>query len=163
MSATASTSISIYASPLTLAQLLKSAIAGVPPMEYSDDCNNKQQPAPHTSSKININYTPVDHRCLRVLSNRKIEKFCDYIDAVSSFGTFRDTMKQPFNASTIYYEGDVNAFLESQVVIPAWEAITRLFPPSEQDYDLMCRRQFYTEVNSSLLVLVLFFLARFPC
>lgn len=163
MSATASTPIPNHEPHLTLAQLLKSPIARAPPMEYLDDCTDKQEPTPHTSSKNNINYVPVDYRCLQMLSNRKVQKFCDYIDALSSFVTFRDSMKQPFSASTISNEGDVNAFLESQVVIPAWEAVTRMFPPSERDYDLMSRRQFYTEVSSSLLVPVLSFPAPFPC
>lgn len=139
--------------PLTLAELLKSPIARVPPRQYTEASTDKPEPTPHTSSKHNVNYVPVDYRCLQMLSNRKVQKFCDYINALSSFVTFPDSMKQPFSASTISNEGDVNVFLESQVVIPTWEAVTRMFPPSERDFDLMSRRQFYTEVSSLVLAL----------
>lgn len=163
MSAIATTTItpppdpeSLNRPPLTLAQLLKSPIARAPPMEYTEDTTDKPNPTPHTSSKNNVNYVPVDYEFLMMLSNRHVRKFCDYVNALSRFVSFPDSMKQPFSASTISNEGDVNAFLESQVVIPTWEAVTRMFPPSERDYDLMSRRQFYTDVSSLVLVLHFF-------
>lgn len=134
--------------PLTLKQLLQAPLAPLPPKELSGAGGEEeeQDPMPHTSSKNNFKYVPVDPKCLTMLADMKVQKFCEYINALSGFATFPDCMKQPFSASTINNEGDVNAYLESQVVIPTWEAVIRMFPPSHRDYDLLNRRQFSIEV-----------------
>lgn len=132
---------------LTLEQLLKAPLAPRPPKGVSDD-DNEPEPVPHTSSKNNMKYDPVDPGCLLMLTDTKVERFCNYVTALSGFVTFPENMKQPFTASTINNEGDVTAYMESQVVIPAWEAVTRMFPPSHRDYDILNRRQLMIEVRS---------------
>lgn len=133
---------------ITLEQLLKASLASRPPKGGCDD-DDEPEPLPHTSSKNNLKYVTVDSGCLLMLSDAKVERFCDYITALSAFVNFPENMKQPFTASTINNEGDVNAYLESQVVIPAWEAVARLFPPSQREYDILNRRQFVIEVRPS--------------
>lgn len=81
-----------------------------------------------------------------MFTRKKVETFCDSITALSAFITFRNDMKQPFTASTISNEGDVTAYLESQVIIPTWEAVTRMFSLTGRTYDLMSKRQFYMKV-----------------
>lgn len=72
---------------------------------------DEQDPVPHTSSKNSLKYVPVDPRCLLMLTDAKVEKFCDYIAAFSGFVNLPDSMKQPFTASTLDNEGDVTAYL----------------------------------------------------
>lgn len=135
-------------SPLTLEQLLKSPLAPPPSKEFSANGNpdDDEQPTPHTSSKNNRHYAHIDDLSLTMFTRKKVKTFRDSIAALSAFVTFRNDMKQPFTASTISNEGDVTAYLESQVIIPTWDAVTRMFPLSGRTYDLMTKRQFYMKV-----------------
>lgn len=133
---------------LTLEQLLKSPLAPPPSKEYSANGSpdDDEHPTPHTSSKNNRLYGPIDDQFLQMFTRKKIQTFRDSITALSGFVKFQNDMKQPFSASTISNEGDVTAYLESQVIIPTWEAVTRMFPLYQRSYDLMSKRQYYMKV-----------------
>lgn len=135
-------------SSLTLEQLLKSPIAPPPAKEYSTNGSpdDDAEPTPHTSSKNDRHYGGIDQQCLQMFTRKKVQTFRDSITAFSGFITFQNDTKQPFSASTISNEGDVSAYLESQIIIPTWEGVTRMFPLSQRTYDLMSKRQYYMKV-----------------
>lgn len=135
-------------SPLTLDQLLKSPILPPPPREFSahGSAADDEDPKPHPSTRNTGHYGSIEAGYLQMFTRKKVRKFCDFVTALSSFVTFQNDMRQPFTASTTTTEGDISAYLESQVVIPAWEAVTRMFPPSAGINDLMSKRQFYMQV-----------------
>lgn len=141
-------------SPLTLEQLLKAVIVPPPPKEFSTTGNttDDEEPIPHTSSRHNHHHGGIKDAALRMFTRKKVRTFCDIVTALSEFVMCQNDMKQPFNGSTITNEGDVTAYLECQVIIPTWEAVTRMFPASGRTYDLMSKRQFYMKVMRSILV-----------
>lgn len=105
------------------------------------------RPAPaHTSSKCNHNYESIPQTSLVRVAGEEITRFRTFLKSMSKSVLFDSVMKLPFDASTITTEGDVTAYLQSQVIMAAWQAVLEMVPPTKREYDLLTVRQFYLEV-----------------
>lgn len=65
--------------------------------------------------------------------------------------SFDSELKLPFRASSLTNEADVAIYLETQVIIAAWETVIEMVPTTERNYDLMTLRQMHMGVCSPLL------------
>lgn len=108
----------------------------------------------YVSSSTNINHDPIDLRRLAPLHSLVIDQFRTFIRSVSPDITFTSVCKMPFRGTCLMTEADVTSYLDTQVIVAAWEAVLRMVHPTERTYDLMAIRQMKLGVSSAPFLLI---------
>lgn len=93
----------------------------------------------HNSSANSLKYQPILDDSLRKLPAVVIEKFRTRIAAMNSI-KFDHPISLPWDASPMLSEGSVTGYLDSQVLIAAWQAVLQMLP-LDRDYDLQMVKQ----------------------
>lgn len=138
-----STSLGINAStsitnimPFTVEQLL-TVQPPAPPLYPAFDALRRT----HSSSSANENYDYIDPADLQSISSAEIASFRKHINSMSPPFVFHSNLTVPFRGTRLMTEGDVTAYLETQVIPAAWETVLLLVPPTDRVYDLLTMRQ----------------------
>lgn len=95
------------------------------------------------SSGNNSDYEPIHPQTLVPLAAPHIDKFRKFITSMSPSVTFDSPHQIPFDGSGLVNEGDVNAYLTTQVIAAAWLAVQQMMTIN----NLMTIRQRYFEVS----------------
>lgn len=66
--------------------------------------------------------------------------------------SFTTVLKLPFRGTCLMTEADVTSYLDTQVIVAAWEAVLKMVPPTNRAYDLMTVRQMKLGVGSAPLI-----------
>lgn len=122
--------------PFTVEQLL--AAQPPPPPLYPEF--DPLRPT-HSSSSANENYDYIDPADLQSISSAEIASFRKHINSMSPPFMFHSNVTVPFRGTRLMTEGDVTAYLETQVIPAAWETVLLLVPPTDRVYDLLTMRQ----------------------
>lgn len=101
----------------------------------------------HSSSKHNEAYDPIDPQTLEPFEIYEIDKFRAFITSMSPAVTFAFPHQIPFDGCALTNEGDVTAYISTQVISAAWLAVLRMVPPRNRQFDLLTIRKLYLEVT----------------
>lgn len=101
----------------------------------------------HSSSRNNNDYRPIETDMLLSMDIRLVNMFRAFITSMSPTVSFDSTLKLPFDGSSLTTEADVTTYLETQVIISAWQVVLQMVPPTDRMYDLMTMRQMYLAVR----------------
>lgn len=104
----------------------------------------------HNSSKKNANYQSISEVMLAKTPIKIIDRFRADIKSMEPSISFPTSIMFPFEYSSMSSEAEVSSYLDAQVVISAWQVVTRMFPPGRRSYDLLSVKQLQTQVSSTL-------------
>lgn len=106
----------------------------------------------HISSSTNSDYDYIDPSILVPLHPGVIDQFRSFIRSISPAIPFTTALKLPFLGTCLMTEADVTSYLNTQVIVAAWEAVLKLVPPTNRTYDLATIRQMKLGVSSFSLL-----------
>lgn len=120
----------------------------------------------HIPSSANSEYDYIDPARLAPLRSEVLDQFRSFIRSMSPAVSFISVHKLPFRGTCLMTEADVASYLDTQVIVAAWEAVLKIVPPTDRTYDLMTIRQMYLGVSATpflfdfVLLLMLFSVAK---
>lgn len=106
----------------------------------------------HNSSAASLKYDPILDHSLRKIPALVIDKFRARIAAMASV-KFDHPISLPWDASPMLSEGSVTGYLDSQVLIAAWQAVLQMLP-LQREYDLQMVKQIAVVVRIHLSLLI---------
>lgn len=141
------------APPFTVQQLLAYTVhAAKPPSSRSCGfvTNQSSRPA-HSSSKRNEEYEPILSFSLYPIHPVVVGAFRTRVLSISATSQilFKDPLTLPWDGCSMVSEGMVTAYLDTQVLFAAWQAVLRM-APAVRNFDLEMVKQAPIDVRLSL-------------